>query len=310
MLDLTLISPDTTYLLGLSGGRDSVCLLHLLLENHFRNLHLVHLNHQLRGADADADELFVKDLARQLELPLTHSRLPVGELAAANGLSIETAARNARHQLFAEVAAETGTSSVLLAHHAEDQAETILFNLLRGSSGPRGMKPETTLAVGPEQLRILRPLLQARRKNIDSYLENRKIEFREDSSNQDPAHTRNRFRNEVMPLLTEIMGRDIIPPLIRAAGSSDEKDHILDQLLQTLDLLDPQGRLFLPKLRELAPGLQLACLKEYLRKNEVQEISNRLLKEARTLIASQGPPAINLPGNRHLRRRQGRIFIC
>ena len=179
MLDLTLLSPRRSYLLALSGGRDSLSLLHWLLENKIHKLHLVHLNHQLRGSASDGDAEFVRALAKKHQLPLTLESTPVAELAKKAGHSLETAARNARHQLFAQVARETGCPRVLLAHHADDQAETCLFNLLRGSSGIKGMEPESEFRIGRKKLTFLRPLLHVRRADIDAFLTERNITFRE-----------------------------------------------------------------------------------------------------------------------------------
>lgn len=309
MLNLDQLSSHRGYLLAISGGRDSVCLLHSLLEKEFRELHLVHLNHQLRGQESENDAHFVQKLAKQLQLPLTLESTPVADLAAQTGTSLETAARNARHQLFAKVARETNCPRVLLAHHAEDQAETCLFNLLRGSSGIKGMAPESEFLVEGERLTLLRPLLRARRSEIDAYLDKNKISFREDLSNQENIYTRNRLRNEALPLLESILQRDIVPSLIRAEEATRENEFIIKEYLEAMELRDPQGRLFLPKLRNLSPELQRACLKSYLAHHQVEKISRPLLDSAIALIAADGPPKLNLPGSRFLRRKEGRIFL-
>lgn len=305
MLDLALLSPHRRYLLALSGGRDSVALLHLLLENGFEKLHLVHLDHQLRSSESDGDAEFVAALAQSKQLPLT---LAQADLTGTSD-SLETAARNARHALFAKVARERDCSRVLLAHHADDQAETCLFNLLRGSSGIKGMAREHEIQVGDQTLILLRPLLQTRRSEIDRYLLEKGIDYREDSSNQDPAHTRNRLRHEALPLLADILKRDLAPALVRAAEISREKEEIIASLLDTLELRDPQGRLFLPKVRELAPALQKASLLQYLVENEVPNLSKSLMERALLLVSPDGPPSLNLPGNRFLRRKEARILI-
>ena len=309
MLDQSRLSPRRNYLLAISGGRDSVCLLHQLLDHGFRQLHLVHLNHQLRGEQSEDDARFVQQLAKDQNLPLTLETAEVTARAKEDGHSIETAARHARHQLFAETARNTGCHRVLLAHHAEDQAETCLFNLLRGSAGLKGMQPESEFLVDHETLVFLRPLLNTRRAQIDNYLTERDIAYREDQSNQDPSHTRNRLRNEALPLLAEIMQRDIVPSLTRAVDTSQQNDLILSQLLDSLQLRDPQGRLFLPALRELSHSLQKACLKQYLQEHQIPQISKTLVENALEVISPSGPPALNLPGNRFLRRKEGRILI-
>lgn len=309
MLDCSLLSPRRNYLLALSGGRDSVALLHLLLEAGFQELHLVHLNHGLRGEDSEGDAALVTNLAREHKLELTLVRKDLLQHAAERKESVETTARKARHELFAEVARATDCPRVLLAHHAEDQAETVLFNLLRGSAGLRGMNPCSKITVAETPLQLFRPLLRTRRAEIDSYLSRKKIPYREDLSNQDPSYTRNRMRHEALPLLTDILKRDIVPALLRATETARQEQETLADLLQHLQLQDPQGRLYLPKLRELSVPLQRASLADYLRKQGVRGISQTLIAEACALIPPDGPPALNLPGNRILRRREARIFL-
>ena len=133
----------------------------------------------------------------------------VARLANEKGLSIETAARQARHQFFAACAKRRQCNRVLLAHHADDNAETLLFNLLRGSAGLKGMRFETPLTVERRKLTLIRPFLHTRRDAIDAFLDENRIPFRDDASNFQSVATRNRLRLEALPLLEEIMGRDV-----------------------------------------------------------------------------------------------------
>jgi tRNA(Ile)-lysidine synthase len=309
VLDLSRLSPEQPYQLAISGGRDSVCLLHLLLENGFRNLHLVHLNHQLRGEESDADAAFVRALAEKHSLPLTLQGTDVAEASQREKESLETAARHARHHLFAQVANKTGVSSILLAHHAEDQAETILFNLLRGSGGLKGISACQEIHVHGQSLILLRPLLETRRCEIDTYLTQHEIAFRDDHSNLELTFTRNRLRHEALPLLQEILARDPVPALAKAEQVTRDHEEIVAALLSQLDLLDPQGRLFLPKLRDLPAVLQKAALTEFLRTHHTENLSQALISDALTLIPPDGPPKLNLPGNRFLRRKESRLFL-
>ncbi|MDP0491169.1 MAG: tRNA lysidine(34) synthetase TilS [Verrucomicrobiota bacterium JB023] len=310
MLDAGLLHPDQDYLLGLSGGRDSVALLHLLCEAGIQRLHLVHLNHQLRGEESEGDARFVRELATHYGLPFTVAREKVTTLAEERAISLETAARQARHQLFARVAVETGRSQILLAHHAEDQAETLLFNLLRGSAGLKGMTSTQPLTIDGKTLLLLRPLLQVRRKELTRYLTERNLAWREDRSNASSDFTRNRLRNEALPLLTDILGRDIIPPLLRAHEDSQEKEDTLNDLLDAFRLLDPQGRIHLPTFRLLPRPLQKKALFQFLSKNGIPELSSDLISRSLTLLDPNGPAKINLPGDRFIQRREGRLFLC
>lgn len=301
--------PRRSYLLAISGGRDSVSLLHTLLGAGCRKITLCHLNHQLRGLFSSDDAAFVRGLADTHDLPFEIGRMNVARLASEKGLSIETAARQARHLFFATCAKRRKCNNILLAHHADDNAETILFNLLRGSAGLKGMRFETPLSVERRKLTLIRPFLHTRRDAIDAYLDENQIAFRDDASNFESIATRNRIRLEALPLLEEIMDRDVTAGILRAAAHSAEQEAAAAELLTVLQLEDPQGRLFLPKLRELPANLQRRALFDYLRTNNIGDLSRDLLDRCLLVIDPAGPAKENLPGNRHLRRRASRIFV-
>lgn len=303
------LSKRSRYLVAVSGGRDSVCLLHLLVDQGFKNLVVCHLNHQLRGLFSNDDAAFVREQAELLGLPFEIGRLNVKRLAEEHKLSLEAAARAARHEFFAACADRQKTKNILLAHHADDNAETILFNLLRGSAGLKGMVTATKLKVGRKTLTFLRPLLQTRRAEITEWMQERRIQYRDDHTNLQPVHTRNRLRLEALPLLNEIMDRDVTPAIVRAAAHTQENEACLASLLESLDLLDPQGRLFLPKLRELPETLQRRALFDYLTSKKIRDLSSELLDRCLTLLDPEAPAKQNLPRNKHLRRRSNRIFV-
>lgn len=296
------LSPDESYLIGISGGRDSVFLHHWLVSHQFQHLTCCHLNHGLRGRDSDADEDFLREL---LGPGLLVGQTDVAALAEKESLSIETAARHARHTFFHDCARQTGVPRVLLAHHADDQAETILFNLLRGSAGPKGMKPRQT----HDGLTFLRPLLDIRRTEINDYLSTRRIPFREDRSNASPFATRNRLRHEALPLLADILGRDPVPALRRAEQLNRDLEEIARDTLDSLHLLDPQNRLHLPTFRSLSAALQRQVLHDYLREHDIPELTFALIENARLLAHPDAPPSLNLPGGRRLRRKEARLFL-
>jgi len=303
------LKPNQSHLLGISGGRDSVALLHSLLDVGCRKITLCHLNHQLRGLFSADDAAFVRDLAEKHELPFEIGRTNVQRLANEQSLSLETAARQARHTFFAECAKRRKCTRLLLAHHADDNAETILFNLLRGSAGLKGMQFSSELRIERRKLTLLRPLLAVRRSEIDAYLAAHGLPYRDDASNLEPIATRNRLRHEALPLLEHIMDRDVVPALLRAAAHADEQDNALADLLDHLQLIDPQGRLFLPKLRALPTSLQRRALFTYLKANNISDLSNDLLLRCLALLDPDAPAKENLPGNKHLRRRANRLFI-
>ena len=296
-MDWQLLDESAGYLVGVSGGRDSVFLLRQLVERGFENLVVAHLNHGLRGADSDGDEDFCRALAAEFSLPFFSEKVTLEDHGP-----VETQAREARLAFFEKVALQNHLNHVLLAHHADDQAETILHNLLRGSLGLKGMQPRHEIS----SLTILRPLLNVRRAEIEAFFKERGHPFREDATNADPFTARNRLRHEALPLLAGIMGRDITPALTRAANTQRN----FHDLLPGLGLLDPQGRLFLPKVRELPASLRSLVLHQFLKEKNVANLSQRLIAEAEQLVISaKGPAQINLPGDKRLRRKEQRAWV-
>lgn len=195
-----LFRPGDTLVVGLSGGADSSALLDLLTKLPDYNLHLIaaHLNHTLRGAESDADEEFCRELASRYAIPYESRRVDVTKMAADFRLNLEDAGRRARIEFLDEVRCIYGAAAVILAHHADDQAETVLMRLLRGS-GMTGLS-----GMAHRNLRgYLRPLLDISRADIERYLLARGLSWREDASNSDTAYLRNRIRHQLLPLLEE-----------------------------------------------------------------------------------------------------------
>jgi tRNA(Ile)-lysidine synthase len=297
------------WLVGVSGGADSVALLHLLAQAGFRDLIVCHLDHRLRGRASTEDAKFVRLLAGNLGLECEIGRCDVRSRMARCKESMETAARNARLEYFAGCAVKYGCHTVLLAHHADDQAETVLWNLLRGSHGLKGMRQEQMIKVGETELQLVRPLLGVRHAELVAWLESQGLRWREDASNQEPIAVRNRLRNEVFPLLAEISGRDPVPPFVRCAADAALREGSQADALDQAKLLDPQGRLHLAALTKLAPDLQRAGLRDFLMRAGIPSIDRALLERALGLVDPANPASINLPGGKRLRRRAGRIWI-
>jgi tRNA(Ile)-lysidine synthase len=201
---------------GVSGGADSVSLLHLLVELRpllKLTLTVAHLNHQLRGDDAAADAEFVQTLAQRLQLPVVTESINVAELAAGRKQSVEEAARQVRYAFLWRVAHHTGSSAIAVGHHADDQTETVLMHFLRGSGldGLRGMLPRLELAelrLHPADIPtaapspwLIRPLLHLSRAQLETYCREHHLDFRQDESNLDTTYFRNRLRHELIPQL-------------------------------------------------------------------------------------------------------------
>ena len=195
-----LLPREGTVLCALSGGRDSMALLHILsqlAEEGGFQVTAAHFNHRLRST-ADRDEAFVRNWCREQGIPLTCGAGNVREFARRERLSVEDAARTLRYAFLETAARDMGAARIATAHHREDNAETVLLHLLRGT-GLRGLG-----GIPPVRGRIVRLLLETSRREIDGYVARHEIPYVEDESNRDAAYTRNRLRLEVLPLLEEI----------------------------------------------------------------------------------------------------------
>lgn len=291
--------------LGLSGGRDSVALLHLLVGAGAR-VCACHVHHGIRGAAADADAAFCADMCSALGVPCKLYRVDVPALARACGESLETVARRERRRLLAEHAQACGCPAVALAHHADDQAETVLFHLARGSAGLRSMHPVSHIA----GCTWIRPLLHCRREQITAWLQSQGLPWRDDATNTVPDVTRNALRLQVLPALSAAMGRDVAPILCRSARLQGEVADALQTALEALPLLDPQGRLYLPFLEDKPLPFRKAALHYYLHRCGVPDISEKIIMAVCAILPADAPTATcNLPGHFRAHRSHKRLTI-
>jgi tRNA(Ile)-lysidine synthase len=223
-----LIARDDRVAAAVSGGPDSVALAHLLAElAHARALVFVgiaHLNHQLRGAASDRDEVFVGQLAHGCGVAFDVERSDVGAKARARGRSLEEAAREVRYGYLERARERLGADCVAVAHSLDDQAETVLLRLFAGA-GTRGLG-----AIQARRGRIVRPLLDVRRRELRGYLESRGLPFVEDESNRDRSRRRNRLRHEVMPRIVEVEGDGAVEAMARAARIAQADEALLSAL--------------------------------------------------------------------------------
>ncbi len=207
-------------LVAVSGGADSMALLHLLHRlgpRHGWKLAVAHFNHRLRGKASDADEALVRRAAGKLKLPCI-----VGEWTAPDRakqlrqLGLELAARQARHAFLVEAARKHSATTIALAHHADDQAELFFLRLFRGAGGEglAGMKWSSPGWIAPEP-RLVRPLLDVSKSELLAWARRHRIAFREDASNADPRHERNRIRHELIPLLARRFEPGIVQTVLR-----------------------------------------------------------------------------------------------
>ncbi|NTV70993.1 MAG: tRNA lysidine(34) synthetase TilS [Azonexaceae bacterium] len=295
----TRLPPDERLWVGLSGGCDSVVLLHLLHRLGLTRLAAVHVHHGLSpNADAWAD--FCTSYCERLGVPLTISRVTVD---AFSGLGLEAAARSARYAAFAECPA----GSLLLAQHRGDQAETVLHNLLRGSgvTGAAGMPAERTFG----HLRVLRPMLDVSRSEIESYAAAEGLDWITDESNADTALTRNFLRHEALAAISQRFP-SAEASLAQAAAHFAEAAGLLDDLARQDWQLAADGELArMPVLRQMSLPRLKNLLRHRLRCLGWQvPVAARLEEFARQLhsAAPDRHPELLLPGGK-MRVARGRL---
>ena len=265
-----------TVVMGVSGGPDSLCLLHALrqLRTEMRiDLHLAHLDHGIRGAESQADAVYVEELARAWDIPATLKYGDVPAYAKQHKLAIEEAARRARYLFLGRVAQQVGASCVAVGHNADDQVETILMHWMRGSGlgGLRGMLPVQVLGAeawwsGPV-LRLARPLLDVPRVEVEAYCRQQGLEPRFDRSNLDLTHFRNRIRHELVPYLERFNPR--IREVLRRSSRVITDDH---------DYLHQEGQRAWGRLAEVGDGAITVPLEPWSQLHP--SLQRQLLREA------------------------------
>lgn len=227
ILSRRLLVKGESLLVAVSGGLDSMVLLHLLSRlapKHGWQLRVVHFNHRLRGRSSDADERLVCKTAEKLRLPVSVGQGNVREFAESNKLSIEMGARQLRHEFFARTAKEDKLKKIALAHHADDQVELFFLRLQRGS-GSEGLRGMGWSAPSPlsGSLKLIRPLLGERKEALVLYAQENKVAYREDASNASIRFLRNRIRAEVVPVLKR------------------QEPPIFETVLRTMEIIGAEG---------------------------------------------------------------------
>ncbi|MBE9502932.1 MAG: tRNA lysidine(34) synthetase TilS [Proteobacteria bacterium] len=221
-----MLSGGETVVAGVSGGVDSTVLLHLLhcfMKAYGGSLVISHLNHGLRGQEADRDEAFVRSVAGKYGLPFKTRKVKLKDIAREKGLNLQDAGRKERYRFFADVIKEVKGDKIAVGHNADDQAETVMMRVIRGT-GMKGLG-----GVPPARGNIIRPLIDFDRQEIESYAQKEKIEYIEDSSNRDRKYMRNRIRHELIPQL-----KSFNPNICRELGMLSSIARDVDSYLDDL----------------------------------------------------------------------------
>lgn len=225
--EYNMLEAQDRVVVGVSAGPDSVCLLLMLLEVQTEipfQVGVVHVNHNLRGEDARADEDFVRKLCGSRQIDFSAYSYDVAQIAVREKLSVEEAGRKVRYEAFADYAKKWGGTKIALAHHKNDVAETMIHNLARGT-GLAGMS-----SMRPVRGNIIRPLLCMNRREIEHYLEDNHIDYHTDSTNEEDHYTRNRIRHHVIEYLTEHVNTRAVAHMAEASLLIREsQDYLLEQ---------------------------------------------------------------------------------
>ena len=283
-----LIENNDIIVVGFSGGPDSVFLVEMLkkLQCFFNfKIYLVHINHLLRGEDADSDEKFSFEYAKKNNLEIFIKRIPVKEIAKEVGKTLEEVGREERYKFFSEIYEKVGANKIATAHNKDDQIETFLFRLTRGTSlqGLEGIKTKNN--------NIIRPISEIYKKDILEYLNKNEIQYKIDKTNFENEFTRNSIRLDLIPFIEErynIKFKDKIFSLIQEIRENNQNNS-----LNLSDYTDSENRIILDKIKFLSNFDKKNLLSLFLNKKNI-EVNRNKIDEINSLIKSNGTKKIDL----------------
>jgi tRNA(Ile)-lysidine synthase len=226
-----LIAIDDKILVAFSGGPDSIFLLNFLykyIRKYKIKISAVHVNHQLRGQDSEDDENFCKDVCSDLGVPFYSHKKDVKTYSQINKCSLEVAGRKIRYECFEETAASIGYNKIATAHNADDNAETVLLNLIKGA-GPKGIS-----GIPIKREEIIRPVMVINKQEILDYLKENNIKYRIDESNLSNEFERNYLRNEIIPLITKNLNPSFAKTVLQTALNFQRLNSLIDKLISNL----------------------------------------------------------------------------
>ena len=283
-----LIENNDTIVVGFSGGPDSVFLVEMLKKlQYFFNfkIYLVHINHLLRGEDADSDENFSFEYAKKNNLEIFIKRIPVKEIAKEVGKTLEEVGREERYKFFSEIYEKVGATKIATAHNKDDQIETFLFRLIRGTSlqGLEGIKIKNN--------NIIRPISEIYKKDILKYLNKNEIQYKIDKTNFENEFTRNSIRLDLIPFIEErynIKFKDKIFSLIEEIRENNQNNS-----LNLNDYTDSENKIILEKIKFLSNFDRKNLLTLFLNQKNIKVNRNKI-DEINSLIKSNGTKKIDL----------------
>ena len=275
-----MISPGDEVVAALSGGADSVCLLlalDALSERLQISLSAIHVNHCIRGEESDRDEQFCRDLCTRLGIPFTCGRFDVVSIAKERKLSLETAARDVRYAFFAE---KTAGKKIATAHNANDNAETVILNLVRGT-GTKGIA-----GIPPVRDNIIRPLLGCDRSDIENFLEERGQEYMTDSTNLSDDYTRNTIRHNVIPVLKKFNSA-LSRTMLSNSDNFRTDNSFLEEETKKAYAAHSVDKHTLKDLNSLHPAIRRRCILKLLSENGI-EFGSRRIADLEYIVMNRG----------------------
>ena len=298
-----LIENNDTIVVGFSGGPDSVFLVEMLkkLQDFIKfKIYLVHINHLLRGEDADSDENFSFEYAKKNNLEIFIKRIPVKEIAKEIGKTLEEVGREERYKFFSEIYEKVGANKIATAHNKDDQIETFLFRLTRGTSlqGLEGIKTKNN--------NIIRPISEIYKKDILEYLNKNEIQYKIDKTNFENEFTRNSIRLDLIPFIEErynIKFKDKIFSLIEEIRENNQNNS-----LNLSDYTDSKNRILLEKIKFLSNFDRKNLLGLFLNEKNI-EVNRNKIDEINSLIKSNGTKKIDLNKTYRIVKNYTHLYI-
>ncbi|MDO4343992.1 MAG: tRNA lysidine(34) synthetase TilS [Eubacteriales bacterium] len=308
-----MIEPGDKVIVGVSGGADSLCLLFVLRSYQAQvpfELLAVHVEHGIRGEESRADAAYVERLLKEWKIDGVCVPADVPQIAAEKKISLEEAGRQARYEIFEAIRAEKGYHKIAVAHNQNDQAETILFRIARGSGleGAGGIRPV--------QGNIIRPLLSSSRKEIEDYLREKKIAWRTDSTNKDTAYTRNFLRNRIFPALEENVNVKSTEHFAELGGELQRVQEYLnfetERFLKEAAVCVPgRAQITVHKFLEAPELLQEYGIRSCLRRSGcgLRDVGRTHIQALKELFEKQSGSRTGLPGGWQARREFDKVIF-